>query len=299
MRRLLARTTVVAVLGFCLSACTGGGSNSLPFAGPPNNAGGSGSTIQTGSNGQALIRFVQGSPDYAGVDVCVDHSAFGITAPTVEYGHVSGLYVLAGGIGHVVAVYPAGGTPGAECATAPGPYLGTPPIAVTTVTTAVNARQSLVLGGTAVTTTLGLYVYTDPTFPVAPTAPEAIAHNAAPAFSAAQTPKSVGFGICTTTVTPCVTATALAGATNVAAPHPSTPTAVSANATVTTAGASPPAGFYDGAGVAGGTPVPITSIAAPAPAAGQQDVVQLYAIDAAAGGLGLVAVVEQSVGYGF
>jgi hypothetical protein len=45
--------------------------------------------------------------------------------------------------------------------------------------------------------------------------------------------------------------------------------------------------------------VPITSIAAPAPAAGQQDVVQLYAIDAAAGGLGLVAVVEQSVGYGF
>jgi hypothetical protein len=60
-----------------------------------------------------------------------------------------------------------------------------------------------------------------------------------------------------------------------------------------------PAAFYDGLGVAGGTPVPVTTIAAPAAANGQTYVVQLYAVDAAAGGLGLVGVVEQSVGYGF
>jgi hypothetical protein len=304
MRRLVARTTVVAVLGFCVSACTGGGSTSLPFAGPPNNAGGNGGTIQTGSNGQGLIRFVQGSPDYTNVDVCIDQSAFGITSPTVAYGHVSGIYVVAGGIGHTVAVYPAltgglGGTPGAECATAPGPYVGTVAIAVTTISTGVSARQSIVLGGTAASTTLGLYVYNDPTFPIAPSSAEAISHNAAPAFSAAQTPKSVGFGFCTTTVTPCVVATALTGATNVAAPHPSASNAVTANATVTAAAPGPPPGFYDGAGVAAGTPVPITSVAAPTPAAGQADVVQLYAIDGPAGGLNLVAVVEQTVGYGF
>ena len=307
MRRLIARTTVVAVLGFCLSACTGGGSTSLPFAGPPNNGGGGSGTIQTGSNGQALIRFVQGSPDYTSVDVCIDNVALGITSPTVAYGHVSAPYVIAGEIAHTVAVYPAltggaGGTAGSECATAPGPYFGTPAIKVTTISTGVQGRQSIVLGGTAAggSTTLGLYVYTDPTFLVAPAAGETISHNAAPAFSAAQaTVHSVGFGICTTTVTPCATPTALAGANNVAAPTKSAANSVTANATVTSPLPVAPAGYYDGAGVTSGTPVPITSIAAPSPANGQVNVVQLYAIDAAAGGLGLVAAVEQTVGYGF
>ncbi len=62
---------------------------------------------------------------------------------------------------------------------------------------------------------------------------------------------------------------------------------------------SVPAGFYDGIGVAAGVPVPITSIAAPNAVAGQPYVVKLYAIDAAAGGLNLVAVLEQTLGFGF
>jgi hypothetical protein len=60
-----------------------------------------------------------------------------------------------------------------------------------------------------------------------------------------------------------------------------------------------PAGFYDGIGVATGTAAPITSIAAPDPQAGQPYVIDLYAIDAPAGGLGLVPVAEQTLGYGF
>jgi len=300
MRSLIARTTVVAALGFCLSACTGGGGTSLPFAGPPNNAGGAGSTIQTGSNGQALIRFVQGSPDYTNVDVCVDNLAFGITAPTVAYSHASGLFVVAAGIGHIISVYPttaAVGGAGTECATAPGPYFGTPAIGVTTISPAVNVRQSIVLGGTAASLTLGLYVYTDPSFLVAPVAPEAISHNAAPAFSATTPTHGIGFGY--GLANPIVTPVALTGATNIAAPHPSAANSVTSNSPVSSPLPSVPAAFYDGLGVAGGTPVPVTTIAAPAAANGQTYVVQLYAVDAAAGGLGLVGVVEQSVGYGF
>jgi hypothetical protein len=60
-----------------------------------------------------------------------------------------------------------------------------------------------------------------------------------------------------------------------------------------------PAGFYDGIGVAAGVPVPITSIAAPTPVAGQPYVVELYAIDGPAGGLNLVGFVEQTLGFGF
>ena len=126
----------------------------------------------------------------------------------------------------------------------------------------------------------------------------AISHNAAPAFSKAN-PTGVGFGICTTTVTPCTVPAALTGASGVAGAKPSTTGGSVVNAPVTSGLNAVPAGFYDGIGLAAGIPVPITSIPAPNAIANQPYVVQLYAIDGPAGGLNLVGVVEQTLGFGF
>jgi hypothetical protein len=314
MRSLLVRLAVLGAFAVTMTACSDGAGTSLPFAGPPNNSGGSPGTIQSGANGSSLVRFIQGSPDVftpfgspptTSVDVCIDNLPFGLTAPTVGYGKSSGLYDIAGGIGHTISVFPNLGASqaGVECPTAPGPYLGISPIKVATfipaIAPAAGSRVTIVLGGTSASKTLGLYVYGEPNFAIAPAGPEVISHNASPAFSVGKT--GVGFGLCTTTVTPCAVATALTGAQNVAAPKasPVQVTAQTFNGFVQSAIASIPAGFYDGAGVAAGNPVPITSIAAPSPLAGQPYVVQLYSIDAPAGGLNLVPVVEQTLGVGF
>jgi hypothetical protein len=302
MRRLLARLAVMGAFAISVSACGGGNGSSLPAAGPPNNAGGNSGTLQSGSNGLALIRFLQGSPDASpstgAVDVCVDNLSYGVTSPAVAYGKVAAPYAIPGGIAHTIAVYTSlGGTSvGAECPTAPGPYLGVAALKVTTISPAVSTRQTVVLGGTVAGGTLGLYVYTEPTFPIAPGGPEAISHNAAPTYTAAQ--KAVGFGTCSTTATPCVTAAVLAGAGNIGSPKASSTTAATANTPVVSALSGVPAGFYDGIGVASGNPVPITSIAAAA-VAGQPFVVQLYAVDGPAGALNLVGYVEATLGYGF
>jgi hypothetical protein len=315
MRSLLARLAVLGAFALSMTACSNGAGTSLPFAGPPNNAGGSSGTIQSGGNGLSLLRFVQGSPDLfstfggppasGNVDVCVDNLPFGVTSPTVPAGKASGLYSVPGGISHTVAVFPSlgGANVGLECPTAPGPYLGTPPIKVITISPAIapaaGSRLTIVLGGTTAggSTTLGLYVFAEPIFAIAPAGTEVIVHNASPAFSVGK--PGVGFGQCTTTVTPCVTATVLTGSGNVAAPKPSTVLAQTSNGFVASSIAAIPAGFYDGVGVAAGTPAAITSIAAPAPVAGQPYVVQLYSIDGPAGGLNLVGVPEQTLGYGF
>jgi len=315
MRSLLARLAVLGAFALSMTACSNGSGSSLPFAGPPNQAGGSPGTIQSGGNGVALLRFVQGSPDnfstFGGppasgfVDVCVDNLPFGVTTGiTTNYGgRTPNLYSVAAGISHTVAVYPTLGPAqaGLECPTAPGPYLGTNTIKVITISPAIppasGSRLTIVLAGTGATGTLGLYVYAEPTFPVAPAGTEVIVHNAAPVFTTGKT--GVGFGQCTTTVTPCVTAVGLTGAQNVAVGKPSLVNAQVTNGFSASAIAPIPAGFYDGAGVLAGNPVPITSIAAPNPLAGQPYVVQLYAIDGPAGGLNLVAYVEQTLGYGF
>jgi hypothetical protein len=303
MRSLLARLAVLGAFAVSMAACENGTGNSLPFAGPPNNAGGSPGTVQAGSNGTALIRFVQGSPDYGNVDVCIDNVAFLNTTPTVPYGQSRGLFGIAGGITHTIAVYPSitpgpGISAGVQCATAPGPFFGTSAIRVSTLTVGNNVRWSIVLGGTAASGTLGLYIYGDPAFSVAPAGSEVIVHNAAPAFSTGKA-NGVGFGVCTTTVTPCTVPVAITGAQGVAKPTASSTTSSSVNGTVNTGINSIPAGFYDGTGVPAGSPVPITSVAAPAAVGGQPYVVQLYAIDAPAGGLNLVAVPEQTLGFGF
>jgi len=303
MRSLVARLAVLGAFAVAVSACGGGNGTSLPFAGPPNNAGGNSGSLQSGSNGIALVRFIQGSPDASpasgeAVDVCVDNLPYGVTAPAVAYGKQAAVaYAIPGGIGHTIAVYPSlgGASVGAECPTAPGPYVGTSAIKVTTISPAVSTRQTIVLGGTVAGKTLGLYVYAEPTFPIAPGGPETISHNAAPTFSAA---RAVGVGTCSTTVTPCVTAAVLAGAGNIGPPRGSSTTTVFGNTPVVSALSGVPAGFYDGIGVKSGTPVPITSIAASA-VAGQPFVVQLYAIDGPAGGLNLVGYVESTLGYGF
>ena len=299
MRSLLARLAVLGAFAMTMSACTNGSGTSLPFAGPPNNAGGVPGTVQAGSNGTALMRFVQGSPDYGTVDICIDNLAFGITTPSVAYGKAStSLYAIAGGITHTLALYPGIATAGAECPTAPGPYLGVAPIRITTLTVGNNVRWTMVLGGTAASGTLGVYIYGEPAFSAAPAGPEVISHNVAPAFSVGKA-AGVGFGQCTTTATPCATAVALTGASGVAVAKSSSPLTSTVNATVISAITGPPTGFYDGIGLAAGAPVPITSIAAPTPVAGQPYVVQLYAIDGPAGGLNLVGLVEQSLGFGF
>jgi hypothetical protein len=313
MRSLLVRLAVLGAFAVSMSACTGGTGNSLPFAGPPNGAGGTPGTIQSGGNNQTLLRFIQGSPDSGtgasgNVDVCVDNLPLNITGPSVNYGQASGLYAIPGGITHTISVYPGLGTPtfsnggsGAECPTAPGPYFFNSAIAVTTISIAnplVNNRITVVLGGTAATATKGLYVYQEPSYAITPAGSEVVSHNAAPGFSKGK--PGVGFGICTTTVSPCAAAVVLTGAQNVAAPRIAT---VAASGTPNNFVQSPlnaiPAGFYDGIGVAAGVPVPITSVAAPSSVAGQPYVLNLYAIDAAAGGLNLVPFVEQTLGFGF
>jgi|ERR1700681_474761 len=312
MRSLLARLAVLGAFAVGMAACSNGSGGALPFAGPPNNAGGSQGQFQSGGNSFFLVRFVQGSPDlfstFGGpppsgtVDVCVDNTPFGVLNPTVSYGTASVLYTVPGGISHTIAVYPTLGTGmiGLECPTAPGPYLGTSPIVVSTMVTPANTnvRWTVVLGGTAAAGTLGLYMFGDPTFAIAPAGPEVISHNAAPNFSTGKA-NGVGFGICTTTVIPCTVATNLTGAQGVAAPKKSSAIASVVNGTVQSSINAIPAGFYDGIGVPAGTVVPITSVAAPNQLATQPYVIQLYAIDAPAGGLNLVAVPEQTLGYGF
>jgi hypothetical protein len=296
MRRLIARLAVLGAFAVAAAACSNGTGSSLPFAGPPNNSGGSPGTYQPGANGTALLRFVQGSPDFGTVDICIDNLPFGVTAPSVSYGSASSnLYAVGGGISHTVAVYPGLGAAmaGLECPTAPGPYFGTPPIAVTTISpgTAGNpARETIILGGTAVSNTLGLYVFGEPSFAVTPAGDEAISHNAAPAFSAAHT--SVGFGYILGVPTN------LSGAQSVAAPTRSPATVDVINADVQSTIPAVPTSFFDGIGVSSGSVVPITTVAAPAQVPGQPYVIELYGIDAAAGGLNLVVVPEQDFGHG-
>jgi hypothetical protein len=304
MRSLLARLAVLGAFAVSTAACSNGSGGALPFAGPPNNAGGSQGQFQSGANSAALLRFIQGSPDFGAVDVCIDNLPNGVTtSPSTLYGNASALYSVSGGIAHTVAVYPTlGGTSvGLECPTAPGPYLGLSPIAVTTIApgTAGNpARETIVLGGTAASSTLGLYVYGEPAFAIAPAGNEVISHNAAPAFSTGKA-NGVGFGQCTTTVTPCTVPVNLTGAQGVAKPNKSSTAAAVINGTVQSGINAVPAGFYDGIGVPAGTVVPITSVAAPNQLAGQPYVIQLYAIDGPAGGLNLIAVQEQTLGFGF
>jgi hypothetical protein len=307
-----------------MSGCTGSGA-SLPVGGPPNQAGGVPGQFQSGSNGSALIRFVNGSPDYANVDVCIDNIQFsgGLTLPVAAYGKAAAggsssqntLVAVAGGITHTIAVYPSLGTPtltnqgaGAECPTAPGPYFGTGAIAYTTLPAAANTRTTVVLGGTAAAKNLGLYVFTDPVFFTSPTTASAYWHNAAPNYTATTPNKGVGFGQCTTTVTPCAAAVGLPGASNVpvgtrsggpGAPVATINAAVLNNQSAQALLTSVPPGFYDGAGVLAGSPVPVTSVATPALAAGQAPVYELIAFDAPAGGLNLLVIPEQSNGYGF
>ncbi len=274
MRSLLARFAVLGAFAVTMTACGGGNGTSLPFAGPPNSAGGSGGLLQSGSNGTALVRIVDGSPDAAAanIDICIDQTAFNINQPTVGYGKASfALYGIAGGISHTVAVYtslPAAQVPGSECPTAPGPYFGSSALAVTTITPGVSTRMTVLLGGTAAAKTFGLYVFNEPTFPIAPTTAEVISHNAAPTFSTGKT-NGVGFGTCSTTVAPCAVAVALPGAAGVPVAKVSAAVAAVTNSTVTSSLGTIPAGFYDGIGVAAGSPVPVTSVASPSAAGGQ------------------------------
>ena len=317
MRSLLARLAVLGAFAVATAACSNGSGGALPFSGPPNNAGGSQGQFQSGSNSAALLRFIQGSPDqfsfFGGppasgtVDVCVDNLPFGVTSPTVAYGTASGLYAIAGGISHTVAVYPflGGQNGGLECPTAPGPYLGVNTLAVITIapgTAGNNARQTIVLGGSTVPpappSSFGLYVFNEPSFAITPAGSEVISHNAAPVYSTGKA-NGVGFGQCTTTVTPCTVPVNLTGAQGLAAPKKSGTLAPVPNGNVQSGINAIPAGFYDGVGVPAGTVVPITSVAAPNAVAGQPYVVQLYAIDGPAGGLNLVPVVEQTLGFGF
>ncbi len=309
MRSLLARLAVLGAFAVATTACTNGSGGALPFAGPPNNAGGSQGQFQSGSNGTSLLRFIQGSPDPSitgpagAVDICIDDLPFGVLAPSVAYGTASGLFAVGAGIGHTVAVYNhdvAAANAGLECPTAPGPYIIKSPLAVTTITPGISSRWTIVLGGitTSTPSTFGLYVFAEPTYAIPPAGFAVTSHNAAPAFSIGKA-NGVGFGQCTTTVTPCATAVNLIGAQGRAAPAKSATGGSTQNGTVTSGINGIPAGFYDGIGVAAGTVVPITSIAAPNALAGQPYVILLYAIDAPAGGLNLVAAQEQTLGYSF
>jgi hypothetical protein len=154
----------------------------------------------------------------------------------------------------------------------------------------------VVLGGTT-KGNLGLYVFTEPSFAAAAAGPEAIAHNAAPTFSAsgADPLGTVGFGY---EATAGGAPTTIPGEGSVALGKESSGATATANASVVGAVPQQVALFYDGAGVSSGTVVPIAT-ATPTITPAQPYVIDLYAIDAAGGSLGLVAVQETTVGYGF
>jgi len=308
MRSLLARLAVLGAFALSLTACSNGSGTSLPFAGGPNNTGGSPGTFQSGSNGLALLRFIHGSPGNGTVDVCVDSQPFGVTNGSASYGTVATgsanngtLYSVPGGIPHTLSVYPSQGSSmvGVECPTAPGPYFGVSALAVTTLSPGNNVRWTIVLGGAKGSPQFGLYVFAEPTYPISPAGLSVISHNAAPTFSAGPPARGVGFGVCTTTVTPCAANVVLPGAGNIAAPKPSSVAAAVTNGFVQSGINTIPPGFYDGVGVSPANPLPITSVAAPNALANQPYVMNLYAFDGPAGGLNLLAVPETTLGFGF
>ncbi|HZO94653.1 MAG TPA: hypothetical protein VFB22_12930 [Candidatus Baltobacteraceae bacterium] len=308
MARSLIVFALAAAFGAGACGCSSGpGGTSLPFTQTPNGGGGTSGTSQPGGTSTALLRFVQGSPDRASVDFCVDQTFYGVTATgqqaSVAYGTASPLFAVPGGISHTVSAYAAlsvaEGGPGAECATAPGPYFGQPALATTTIAPNVGAnpaRETIVLGGTAASGTEAFYLYGEPSFATAPASDEAISHDAAPAFSASTPARSVGFGdVPATTAAP----QTLPGAQSVPAPQRAQTTVAVVNVAVTSAIPAPPASFFAGAGTTSGAVVPLTSTPAPAPTPGQPYVIELYALDGPGGGLKLLAVQEQVAGYGF
>jgi len=302
MRYPVLRLVPLAALLVAAGGCASFGSGtSLPFASTSNGGGGSTGTHSPGGTTTALLRFVQGSPDFGSVDVCVDNETFAPATPSTAYGSASPLFSTPGGITETIAVYPStgefGGGPGVECPTAPGPYLGTSPIAVTTIApgkTGNPRRETIVLGGTAASGTLGFYIFGEPSFATAVTGSEAISHNGAPAFSATTPNQSIGFG----EVPPSGPQVDLAGAQSVPAPTKAATSSAAINPAVVSPIATPPTSFYDGIGMPSGGVVPVGTASAPAAVAGPY-VVQLYAIDAPGGSLGLVAVAEQTTGFGF
>jgi len=179
----------------------------------------------------------------------------------------------------------------------PGPPCSTAPRASTVLPIGSAVRRAVILGGTAASSTLGLYIYKEPTYPFPPSGSAVIPHNAAPAFSAGK-PFGVGLGMCTTTVTPCATAVTLIASQGL---PPATVSGSSAvlNGTFYLGLTSIPAGFYDGIGVPAGTVVPLTSTTAPAPIPFQAYIAQLYAVDGPAGGLSLIRLLETTQGFTF
>lgn len=296
MRSLLARLAVLGAFAVSMSACSNGpGGTSLPFSGPPNNAGGNSGLLQSGANGSALLRFVHGAPDIGAVDICIDQASVGGTASTkIAYKNATpNPVVIPSGIAHTIAVYntlTATGTfPGEECATAPGPFFGSAPVAVTTLNAAANSRNFIVLGGRA-GSTLGLYYYAGTAFANPPTTAEAQGFDASPTFG------KVGLGY----IPAGGAATTLIASLN--PPAPSKPTV-----TVTTAGSSgiaplpaPPASFYVGKPVTSGTVVGLTTEPAVAPIAGNTYVADVFSIDSTnAAGVDVVSFLEPTIGYGF
>ncbi|MEA2664294.1 MAG: hypothetical protein QOI11_1238, partial [Candidatus Eremiobacteraeota bacterium] len=273
MRSLLARLAVLGAFAVSMSACSNGpGGTSLPFSGSPNSAGGNTGLLQSGANGSSLLRFVHGAPDIGTVDVCVDQaSVTGTNSTRIAYkGSTPNPLVIPSGIAHTITIYtvPTTGA-GTECATAPGPYFGSAPVASTTLTPAANSRNYLVLGGRS-GSTLGLYYYAAATFPNPPGAPEAQGFDASPTFG------KVAIG-------------AITGATNTTLfPSLNAPVASKPSGTVTTAGSfgiaalpGQPTSFHVGKPVAS-TLVPIVPLAttsAPIPPAGSAYVADVFSID--------------------
>ncbi len=294
MRSLLARLAVLGAFAVSMSACSNGvGGTSLPFLSLPNSAGGDTGLLQSGANGSALLRFVQGSPDVGTVDICIDQASVGgANSTNIKYKGSTLLPItIPSGIAHTISIYPVPTTGvGTECSTAPGPYFGTAALATTTLNPTVNTRNYLVLGGRA-STTLGLYYYPGPaSFVNPPSAPEAQVFNASPTFG------KVGLGY-----------TAGGTSANLIASL-NAPVASKATATVTTAGSSgsaslpsQPTSFFAGKPVTSGTVVPLVTQPAAPLITGNTYVASVFSIDSITtpSGLDVVSFSEPTIGYGF
>lgn len=295
--RSLFTLPLIGALALSIAACSNGsGGTSLPFNGPPNGTGGSSGTVQGGSTGVALMRYVQGSPDIGGTDICIDETSIGGSASTnIPYeGYNATPLAVPAGITHTVSIYrtltPAEGGAGAECATAPGPYFGSPALGVTTIAPVANTRFYLVLGG-RVGSTFGLFFYPGPgSFATAPASPQAQLFDASPSFGAA------GFGFVSTTGT----SATLVGSLNPPLPSSVTATVTTPNSYALATFAASPASVYVGRPATGAPVVPLATKPAPGAIAGNPYVVDLISVDATTGaGVDIVAIPEPTSGYGF
>lgn len=299
MRSFITRLATVGIIAMAVSGCSGSSSSLSPSGNVPGTNGQSQGVVNNaGNGGNALLRLVHGSPDLGPVDICLDNQQVAFAAPyktIVQFSTFVGTHALiinqAGGGCRPVAFKPAVPASAGPPATAAVPAVAATIIG--SVAAAANTRYSVVVAGSfknGVGSTLAVVPFTDPALPSAGQA-QVVFHNASPAAGA-----SIALGAFPITpqggslpgqFTPAVAYKALAT-------YPALPGFASDIAQqigfsgATTVGGVPTATLYPGSIPA--APGPNANVATKPSytgnvlPAGNDQVLQIYAVDAPAGG---------------